>query len=79
MTSGNPAKKVKLVTISLGISELQGARLRVLMQVTKKGRARLIREAIDAYFANYQIGEETLGVAETRLFRRRSDAAETSD
>lgn len=59
-------KRQKLVAARIGLEEAQLTHLSVLMRVTHKSRNRLIRDAIDYYFAHFRIGGDTLGEAETR-------------
>ena len=62
-------KRQKLQSVPVGLEEAQLTHLAVLMRVTHKSRSRLIRDAIDYYFANFRVGSGTLGEAEARYLR----------
>jgi hypothetical protein len=66
-------KRGKLRVSSVGLYEDQEVHIEVLMRVTGKSKGRIIRESVDAYFANYRVGPDTLGDAERR-FRSREEA-----
>jgi predicted DNA-binding protein len=61
-------KRGKLEVTSVGLYDDQLVHIEVLMRVTGKSKGRIIRESIDAYFANYRVrGFDSLGEAERRF------------
>jgi predicted DNA-binding protein len=67
-------KRGKLEVTSIGLYEDQLTHIEVLMRVTGKSKGRIIRESVDAYFANYRVRDyDTLGEAERR-FREGQEA-----
>jgi predicted DNA-binding protein len=67
-------KRGKLEVTSVGLYDDQLVHIEVLMRVTGKSKGRIIRESIDAYFANYRVGGfDSLGEAERR-FREGQEA-----
>lgn len=70
-------RRGKLRVSSVGLYDDQEVHIEVLMRVTGKSKGRIIRESIDAYFANYQVSDrDTLGEAERRFRQRQATGSE---
>jgi hypothetical protein len=63
-------KRGKLRVSSVGLYDDQEVHIEVLMRVTGKSKGRIIRESIDAYFANYQVERKDLNSSSTMHERR---------
>lgn len=68
-------KRGTLTNISLGLYDDQLDHIAVLKRVTGKGQGRILRDAIDAYFRSYRIGDDTLGDAEQRFKARQASGS----
>ncbi len=78
MARSDKTKRGKLRVSSIGLFEDQEIHIEVLMRVSGKSKGRIIRESIDAYFANYRVGPNsgTLGDAERRFKSRQTSDTE---
>lgn len=77
MSRSERRKRGKLQVFSIGLADDQVVHLEVLERVTGKSKGRIIRDAIDAYFRQYRVGNDTLGEAELRF--RKGQEADSED